>query len=370
MSGVQRDLKKPFKPHIVNLDRYQTSVGRDLARGIRLDRNERVDDLTENLLQDILSKFPVHCLAASPESDSLYRAIAANLSVSEEQIFVSSGITEGIRVLYDFCCSPGDNVVCLDPTYPMYAVYAKMYDVEYRPLTYSTDKFAPQLNLLSELLDSETKFLFLPNPNLPIESCLSFEELETLAVQCQSTNTFLVVDEAYHYFGGPSSIDLIRHYDNVIVFRTFSKAYGLAGLRIGFMLSDESNISYFNKSRSIVESNSISMGIAEYMLEHREIMETHVAGVKAGAEFLKKQLQRLGLSWWGGDVTNGMVIFLDSAGSAEDLVLALRKEKIYVRGGFEPPFDRCVRISLGGVEKISRFSHALSSWLTVKMNNE
>ena len=141
-------MKKPFKRHILNLARYQTSTGRALAKGLRLDRNERVDDLEAEILEDIWKSLPEYCLAASPEAGSLYRAIADNLGVEVDQIFISTGITEGIRVLYDFCCNPGDNVVCLDPTYPMYSVYAKMYDVEYRPLTYNVQTFLPQIELL------------------------------------------------------------------------------------------------------------------------------------------------------------------------------------------------------------------------------
>jgi histidinol-phosphate aminotransferase len=355
-------VKKPFKSHILDLNRYQTSKGRNLATGLRLDRNERVDDLEAGILEDIWKNLPGYCLAASPEADSLYRSIADNLGVAVDQIFISTGITEGIRVLYDFCCNPGDNVVCLDPTYPMYSVYAKMYDVEYRPLTYNVQTFLPQIELLEQLIDSRTRFLFLPNPNLPIESCFSLGELEKLASQCEANNTFLVIDEAYHYFGAPASIDLIKNHDNVIVFRTFSKAYGLAGLRLGFMLSDEENISYFNRSRSIVESNSISMSVAEYMLKHPKLMLDHVAAVKAGADFLKARLDNMGFKWWGGDVTNGMIIFLDRVDAVENLVRVLREQQIYIRGGFEAPFDQCVRVSLGNVEKMKLLADALSSW--------
>jgi histidinol-phosphate aminotransferase len=357
-------MKKPFKSHISNLDRYQTSLGRDLVSGLRLDRNERVDDLPQEIIDDIFSKLSPHCFAASPEAGSLYEAIAQTLELNTGQIFVTSGITEGIRVLYDCCCQPRDNVVCLHPTYPMYEIYAGMYNVQYRKLTYNVDTRLPDLESLKRNLDEKTRFLFIPNPNLPIESCFSILQLEELANQCKKTNTFLIIDEAYHYFGAPSSLELITRHENVVVFRTFSKAFGLAGLRLGFMLSDEENIDYFSKSRSIVESNTLSMTVAEYMLRNPQIMLDHVRSVKDGSAYIKGKLNELGLSWWGGDLTNGMMIFLDSHHCAKDLVNEMRKRKIFIRGGFEPPFDNCVRISLGKASKMKIFSDAIKEWVT------
>ena len=205
-----------------------------MISGLRLDRNERVDDLPRHVVADILSKLPPHCFAASPEAETLYEAISANLDVNTNQVFVTSGITEGIRVLYDFCCERGDNVVCLHPTYPMYEIYAGMYNVEYRKFVYNPDTLFPDLESLDRNLDEKTRLLFIANPNLPIESLFSVRQLEKLAKKCRETSTFLVVDEAYHYFGAPSSIELIEKHGNLIIFRTFSKAFGLAGLRIGF----------------------------------------------------------------------------------------------------------------------------------------
>ena len=151
-----------IKPHIKRLKRYQTSLGRELENGIRLDRNEKVSNFTKKEMDDIFKTFKNYSLSASPEASPLYQKIAKTFNIHQENIFITCGITEGIRILYDFCTNPGDNVICLDPTYPMYWIYADMYQVEYRKMSYDTHSLVPDLNTLYDQLDNNTRFVFLP----------------------------------------------------------------------------------------------------------------------------------------------------------------------------------------------------------------
>ena len=352
-----------IKPHLKELRRYQTSLGRDLNHGIRLDRNEKVSDFSKEEIDKIFGIFKNYSLSASPDALPLYHKIADTLNISKNKIFVTCGITEGIRILYDFCTNPGENVICLDPTYPMYLIYADMYQVEYRKMSYDTDSLAPDMNTLYSQLDEKTRFVFIANPNLPIESCFSVDEIRNIAEQCRKNNTVLVVDEAYHYFGAPSVLELIEEYENIIVFRTFSKAYGLAGLRIGFMVSQTKNIDNISKSRSLVESNTLSMQIAGYFLEHSEHRDRHVQEVKEGSAYLQEQLNKLELSWYGGNYTNGILIFLKDKEASSKLVTYLREKRIYIRGSFDVPFESTIRVSIGSKDYMEKFINNLKVWL-------
>lgn len=356
-------MKSMFKSHISRMQRYQTSEGRDLDNGIRLDRNEKVSNFPQNMLDKIWETFSGYSLSASPDSTSLYQKISETLNIDRDKIFITNGITEGIRVLYDFCTNPGDNVICLDPTFPMYWIYAAMYQVEYRKFSYNPETMLPDLDTFSSQLDRNTRFVFIPNPNLPIESCFRVDEIRTFAETCKQNDTTLVIDEAYHFFGGPSVLDLVDEYENFLVFRTFSKAYGLAGLRLGFMVSQPQNIDYLSKSRSIVESNTLSMQIAEYLIDHPELRDEHIKEVKEGSMYLQEELDKLGLRWYGGNFTNGILIFLKSKEDSDNLVSFLGEKKIYIRGAFEPPFDCCIRVSLGPKPQMGEFIQSLKDLL-------
>jgi len=352
-----------FKHHIQQMDRYQTSEGRDLEVGLRLDRNEKVSTFPQEILDDVFSSFQGFSLSASPDAASLYEKISDDLNMEKDHIFVTTGITEGIRVLYDLYAQEGDNVICLDPTYPMYWIYAEMYKIEYRKFTYNESTLKPDYESLYNQIDNKTKIVFIPNPNLPIESCFSIDEIKKIASICMEKNVLLVIDEAYYYFGAPTVLDLIKDFKNLIVFRTFSKAYGLAAIRLGFMVSNPELINYFSKSRSIVESNTLSMQVAEYFLEHPVLRESHVQEVKQGAQYIHQELKKLGLRYYGGEFTNGLVIFLKSGEDSNKIVLFMEQQKIYIRGAFEAPFENVIRISLGSLEAMEKFIYYLKIYL-------
>jgi histidinol-phosphate aminotransferase len=361
-------MKSRFKTHINNMVRYQTSLGRDLVNGWRLDRNEKVSNFPPEVFADILKSFPPTMISASPEAAPLYEKIAKFLNIDQHKIYLSCGITEGVRFIYETVTNPGENIIVLDPTYPMYKVYAEFFQLQYRP--FSVDKnLKPDLNALYAQVDNKTALIAIANPNLPIETALTKAEILPILEFAKARNIIVIIDEAYHYFGAETVIDLVDQFDNLIVMRTFSKAFGGAGLRLGFMISQKQNIEYFSKTRSIVESNTFSMRVGEYLIEHPKVMQDHVKEVKTGARYLQQELTRLGLRWHGGDYTNGILIFLKSPAQSKEAVAHLKEQKIYIRGSFEAPFDSCIRVSIGEERAMRVFIEAFSRWYSQSYAN-
>ena len=132
------------------------------------------------------------------------------------------------------------------------------------------------------------------------------------------------------------------------------------------MVGDPELINYFSKSRSIVESNTLSMQVAEYFIDHQKLREGHVQEVKQGAQYIHQELKKLGLRYYGGELTNGLVIFLESEDESNRIVLFMEQQKIYIRGSFESPFENVIRISLGSLEAMEKFI----SYLKVYMENK
>ena len=350
-----------FKPHIAKMVRYQTSLGRDLVDGLRLDRNERVSNFSEEVFSEILTSFPPHMISASPEAGTLYGKLANFLNIDRSNIYLTCGITEGLKFIYETTTSPGDNIIVLDPTYPMYSVYADFYGLEYRKLSVAND-LQIDIPSLYKSIDQNTALVAIPNPNLPVETSLTKTQIRPILEYCQKTNTIVVIDEAYHYYGTETVIDLVDQYDNLIVMRTFSKAFGGAGLRLGFMVSQPKNIAYFSKTRSIVDSNAFSLLVAEYLIDHPQLMHEHVEQVKQGATLIQHALTTAGFRWVGGNFTNGILIFLNTPEQSKKLVAYLRDQKIYVRGSFEPPYDSCIRVSIGHPTAMQPFINAITRY--------
>lgn len=354
-------MRKFFKESIVNTKRTRTSLGRQPG-GLRLDRNERVSAFPADAAAAMLARFTPWDLAAYPEVTELQAKLARFVGVAEDRIYIVGGVTEAIRILFETLCDRPHNVVALDPTYPMYSVLAQLAGVEYRKLAYDAS-FRPRLEDLAGLMDDKTAFVAFANPNLPIESALDLDEVARLADQCARNGSALVIDEAYHHFGAPSAIGLVANHPNLVVMRSFSKAFGLASIRVGFMVSSAENIAYLSQTRSLVESNTLSMGVACHALDHLDLLEDHIRECKEGVAYLHAALDRLGLRRHGGVVTNGMLVFLDSPAEAERLVRYMAERQIYIRGALPEPCHTCVRVTIGAVSAMRMFVDALETWL-------
>jgi histidinol-phosphate aminotransferase len=357
-------MQSRFKQHIAQMSRYQTSTGRDLEKGLRLDRNERVANAEPDVLKEIFLKLPEHILHVTPDISDLYNRIAEEHKIDRGKLYITNGITEGVRFLYETLTNPGENIIVLDPTYPLYWIYAELFQLNYRRFTYNAD-CSLNWNSLYDSIDENTSIIALPNPNLPIESVISVEKIRELAKYCKKKNIILVIDEAYHGFGSCSAISLIDELSNLVVLRTFSKAWGLAAIRLGYIISQPENIEYLSKTRSLVETNALSMEVAIYALNNQHLRDDLVNEVKEGADYLQSNLDGLGLRWHGGNYTNGILIFLNSAEESIAVYGFMRERKIYIRGSFDKPYDQCIRVSIGPKNAMKRFIDTLKEWLEV-----
>ena len=147
---------------------------------MRLDRNERVSNFSPEVVADIFRGFALYSLSASPESGRLYEKIAQSLSIAKEKIYITNGVTEGVKILFETLTNPGENVIVLDPTYPIYSIYAKIYQTEYRKFGYRED-LMPDWDSFYRGIDTNTTLVIIPNPNLPIESMFTIEEVRNMA---------------------------------------------------------------------------------------------------------------------------------------------------------------------------------------------
>lgn len=347
-------IKRRFKEHLLAIERKRTSVGRDLEKGLRLDRNERVTEFSKKIMKDLYGILPSYLLNAYPDVEHFYETLSKWLKLPAEQLYVTNAITEGIRIIFETLISKGDEIVIIEPTFPMYKIYGRIYQARVKEISFKDD-LTLDVQSLCDAINKNTVLVCLPNPNLPIESALTLEDLCKITDKCRQCDTFLVVDEAYAFFGAESALPLLKRYDNIIILRTFSKAFGLAGIRLGYMASTKENIEYLSKTRSLVETNALSMAAGEYMLKHPEIMYDYVKKLKEGKEYIQKELSKLGIRWSGGNFSNGMLIFLYDREETQELLKALCEKNIYLRGAFEHPIENCVRLTLGPKPAMVRF---------------
>jgi histidinol-phosphate aminotransferase len=270
------DINQLLRPNIKALVPY--SSARDEFQGeakIYLDANE--NSIGSPLLK-WYNRYP------DPYQLKIKEKLSAIKGVSVEHIFLGNGSDECIDILYRAFCNPGkDNVIICPPTYGMYEVSANINDIEIRkaPLL---DNFQLDLVHMETLVDEHTKIIWICSPNNPTGNSIHHEDIEAVL---NNFDGIVVVDEAYINFARQHSfIQQLKEYPNLVVMQTLSKAWGLAGLRLGMAFASEAIISVYNK---VKPPYNISEAVQELVLEALD----HVEDVNAMIRELVQQRLRL-----------------------------------------------------------------------------
>lgn len=208
--------------------------------------------------------------------------------VPPQNIFLGNGSDEAIDILFRAFCNPGiDNVITLPPTYGMYEVSANINDIEVRKVILRPDY---QLNMegIAEAIDDHTKIIFICSPNNPTGNSIDRQDIETILA---NFNGLVVIDEAYiNYSRQKTFIQELTEYSNLIVLQTLSKAWGLAGLRIGMAFASEEIIEIFNKVKPPYNINEASQELALEALQHVDKVNSWIKQTVAEREKLVLEL--------------------------------------------------------------------------------
>ena len=236
-----------LKPYSTARDEYKGSIG------IYLDANENPFDNGYNRYPSTALKEQVRC------------TIAQKKGVNPARLFLGNGSDEAIDLLFRIFCRPGiDNIVSIAPTYGMYSVCAAINDIECREVMLGED-FSLPVDALLSATDMQSKLLFICSPNNPTANAFPREQIITLVSRFPG---IVVVDEAYIDFSSvPSMVELIDQYPNLIVLQTLSKAYGLAGLRMGLAFAEERIIRLFEQVKYPYNIGADTLALAQRLLE-------------------------------------------------------------------------------------------------------
>ena len=339
------------KKNLENLERKRSGYAKS-SNGIYLDRNERpipFEKKTLDKLSITLNKVPFNFY---PELDSFYKKLSKFLKHPQSGIFITEGVSGGIKSILETLTSPKkNNILFPDPSFAMYKIYSDMYSLKAVKITY--DNYQIDINQISKKINKDTAAVFIPNPNVPIESFMNLEDLKKIADLCKANKAMLVIDEVYYPFSKYSAKNLIRYYKDTLIMQSFSKAFGLAGIRLGYIMGSSKNIDYISKIRSGYEANSLSMAVAGFFMDNYHIIDNYLVEVKEGFIYLKKELDNIGVEYNGGESSNFIFINIRNKTKCRYIVKKLREKNIFVRDKWSNPFDNGFSVS-GAPKKIMR----------------
>jgi len=352
------DIKKLVRPNIENLKPY--SSAKDEFSGeakILLDANE---NSLGSPLTTWFNRYP------DPMQKQIKDKLAFIKKVPASQIFIGNGSDECIDLLYRSFCEPGkDNIIICPPTYGMYEVSANINNIEIRTAPLLSDF---QLNLahIEQLVDAQTKIIWICSPNNPTGNSLNVLDIETVL---NNFNGLVVVDEAYINFSPQKSfIQSLIDYPHLVVLQTLSKAWGLAGLRIGICFANEPVIGYLNKVKPPYNINLASQQLAIKALDEvgqvNDMIQHLVEMREALAEVL---LSMPGILQVYPSDTNFLLVKVQNA---TDLYQYLLTQGIVVRDRSKVEFcEDCLRITIGTESDNTQLVDAIAQWLGITPDN-
>ena len=342
-----------YKNKKVNtISRIRIQENRDLKNGIRLNRNERVENFEKNILLKIFKNSNLYDLGKYPDQSKIYKTLSKFLNQKEENIIITSGIDGSIKSIFEIFTNPGDKVSFLSPTYAMYEVYSNLFKVKVIRIGYKNFRLDRD-KLYETIKHSGTKILFIPNPNQPIEDNISFKEMKHIVKICKKNKILLVVDEAYYMFGSQSSSKLCKKNENIMILRTFSKAFGLPSIRFGYVIANKKIIKILNSYRLSYESNYLTDKVAEYFIKNFSKIKKYNKSIIKGRDFLIKSLKKIKVKVIGGKA-NFLLINFDNKEILDEILNKFKNKKIYVKSNYSGDLENSILITCGTVKTMNK----------------
>lgn len=280
--------------------------------------------------------------------------LAAKHQVEANQIIVGNGSDEIIKLLAETYINPGDNALMAYPSFSEYEFAVKVMDGKCRQIN-SID-FRHDLQNMAAAIDPRTKMVFVCNPNNPTGTIVTKAEVADFMAKVPE-DVVVVFDEAYYeYVTHPdyvSGLDYVaKGYKNVVALRTFSKIYGLSGLRVGYGIAHPEVIAWINRVREPFNVNSLAQIAARAAISDVEHVERSKQANQAGRAYLYNKFREMGLAYWASE-TN--FIWVDIKTNCRPVFQALLREGVIIRTGDIFGYENFIRVTVGTAEQNERF---------------
>ncbi len=279
-----------------------------------------------------------------PDSDAkeLRENMAEYYGCKMENILVGNGSSDLLLTTINAFCKNKEKVMTFDPSFSMYGIYCKLSNIKHTTIK-SKDNYSFSLeNIINKYLIEKPKILLICNPNNPTGSYIKKSDIIKILEKVE--DTIVIMDEAYIEFGGESTVDLINEYENLIIMRTLSKAFGLAGLRIGALISNENMVENLWKVKLPYNLNSASQLLANQAFQNIEIINNHIELIIEERSRLIKKLEDMDFK-----VYPSMTNFIMIESNIKDLASKLENKKVLIRD-FNKDIKNHYRITVGSRE--------------------
>jgi histidinol-phosphate aminotransferase len=341
---------KPRKA-VLAMPEYHPPLGGRTA--LRLDFNENTFGSSPRVMER-LRTVTAERLSKYPEREPIERIVALHFGLQAEQVLLTNGVDEAIHLI---CCAfleAEDEALIATPSFFMYDVSVQMMTPHLRKVQADASLEFPFERFMAAITE-RTKLIIVASPNNPTGSVIGREHL--LRIAAAAPQAVLMVDEAYYHFDGASVMDDLAAVPNMVVARTFSKAYGLANLRIGMLVGNPELLKYVRKVSSPYNVNGVALDCLPVALADEEYVAWYSEQVRTGRERMMNGLRELGVPFF---PSHANFVLMNIGPKHKELVQAMRANGVLLRDrSADPGCDGFVRITIGLEEHVTRGLAAL-----------
>ncbi len=349
--------QKPVSPRkaVLNMPEYHPPLAARDA--LRLDFNENTFAPSPTVMERIRA-ITAEGLTKYPEREPVEHIVAKHFGLQGDQVLITNGVDEAIHLMCTTFLDPGDEALITTPTFFMYDVNVQLMTPNLVRVQADETLEFPFERFMAAITE-RTKLIMIASPNNPTGTVVKREHL--LAIAAAAPNAVLMVDEAYYHFHGETTLGDVDAIPNLIVARTFSKAYGLANLRIGMIAGNANLIRYVRKVCSPYNVNGVALDCLPAAVADEAYLAWYTEEVRAGRERIMAGLDELGVPYF---TSHANFVLMKIGPKHRELVEAMREHGVLLRDrSSDPGCDGFVRITGGVMDHVTQGLEALQQSL-------
>lgn len=336
------------KKYAKNIFRMRQSYDSRLGN-IRLSMNEYVPSISKKIFNKIMQSYTPELMSAYPEINPAYFALADFLEQPRDNILLTSGADMAIKIIFETFCYPHDIVATCSPTFAMYKVHANLLNCRFMEVQTDTKGIITEEKLLS-LVQDFVKIIILATPSGVTGYTIPEKTIKKLLSEAKARNIVVVLDETYADFDGIDNSHLLKKYHNLIIVRSFSKSMGLAGLRLGYILTTKRLANMLEKFKPMMEINSLAVQALKIICKNKNILKEAVSEIKESRELFAQSLEKLGYQALTRQGNFVLVDFKEDRPRIEEL---FKQNHVEYRT-FSYPLAQYIRLSVGTKELMKK----------------
>jgi len=333
------------------------------AGKLRLDFNENTVGCAPQVVRALRRALDPDWLSRYPEYEEGRAILARYFGVSKDEMLITNGVDDAIKLICDTFVDPGDRLVVPAPTFPIYQFFQDVAGGKTVLVRYDENLRLPVERII-EPINRRTRWVALANPNNPTGTIIPKSDLRTILEA--APHSLILVDEAYFDFSGATVLTWIKKYANLMVSRTFSKAFGLAGLRIGFLFANRELSGVLRRAHAVFAVNSLALACALEAIQHEDYVRRYARMVRANRELLCQRLDAMSVAY---AHSAANFVFIRVGQRAPEVARRLREQDILVRDwSYDPHLKGYLRITVGTatqtrrlIEEFERMQHLIET---------